>query len=279
MKRLLTAAVLVPLALAAVFGLPGWAFLLVAAVPITGGAIEFARLARATAPSAPWMLLPLSVPLVAGALALSLAPGARVDGFHALLFGAAVAIALSVTVLLSGTPAAQSLAAVGGFAFGLPYFAVPIAALYGIQSHDPWLLFLLLAIVWLGDSAAYYVGSAIGRHKLAPNVSPNKSWEGAVAGLATSVGATAIWSWQRLGELDGALLAIGAATAVASQLGDLVESLLKRGFGVKDSGALLPGHGGFWDRMDAMLFAAPVLLLLVRLTGHPVFDRLGTGTP
>jgi hypothetical protein len=122
------------------------------------------------------------------------------------------------------------------------------------------------------DSAA--TPPARSAHKLAPAVSPNKSWEGAIAGLATSLAATAIWSQLRLGHVDAVLLAIGGATAVASQLGDLVESLLKRGFGVKDSGALLPGHGGFWDRMDAMLFAAPTLLLLLRLAEHPVFWRV-----
>lgn len=274
MKRLLTAAILVPLALAAVFGLPGWAFLLVAALPITGGAVEFARLARSTAPTAPWLLLPVLVPLVAAALARGIAPGVATDGYAVLLFGALLAVALSAVVLLSGTPPAEALAAAGGFAFGVPYFAVPIAALYGIQRHDPWLLFLLLAIVWLGDSAAYYVGSAIGRHKLAPSVSPNKSWEGAIAGFLTSLAATAIWSQLRLGAVDLPLVAIGGATALSSQIGDLVESLLKRGFGVKDSGALLPGHGGFWDRMDAMLFAAPTLLLLLRFAAHPVFSPL-----
>lgn len=274
MKRLLTAAVLVPIALAAVFGLPGWAFLLVAALPITGGAVEFARLARSTAPKAPWALLPILVPPAAAALAWSITPDVRIDPYAALLLGALLAIALSVVVLLSGTPAAEALAAAGGFTFAVPYFAVPIAALYGIQRHDPWLVFLLLAIVWLGDSAAYYVGSTIGRHKLAPAVSPNKSWEGAIAGFLTSVAATAIWSQLRLGTIDLPLVAIGGATAIASQLGDLVESLLKRGFGVKDSGALLPGHGGFWDRMDAMLFAAPTLLLLLRFAEHPVFSHL-----
>ena len=138
----------------------------------------------------------------------------------------------------------------------MPYFAVPVAALVRLQQHDPWVLFLLLAIVWLGDTAAYYVGTRFGRHRLAPVVSPKKSWEGAIAGFLTSVAS--------------ALLGIAALVAVASQLGDLAESLLKRGAGVKDSGELLPGHGGLWDRMDAMLFAAPVMLVLLWLAGWEV---------
>ncbi|HKI85559.1 MAG TPA: phosphatidate cytidylyltransferase, partial [Thermoanaerobaculia bacterium] len=106
-----------------------------------------------------------------------------------------------------------------------------------------------------------YLGSRFGRHKMAPLVSPKKSWEGAVAGFVTGLLATWIWSYWRLGTVSAGLMAVGAGTAFFAQIGDLVESMLKRAAGVKDSGALLPGHGGVLDRMDAMLFAAPVLLL------------------
>ncbi len=270
MTRLLTVAVTLPLALAAVFGLPGWAFFLVCAVILTGAAVEFARLARPFAPRAPWWVVPTAVPLAAAVLARGIGPLGGVDGYWALGFAAATAIGLSALVLLARTPVEESLLAIGGLAFGVPYFAVPIAALYGIQQHDPWLLFLLLAIVWLGDSAAFYFGTRFGRHRLASRISPQKSWEGALAGFATSVLATVVWSAVRVGEIDPLLVGIGALTAIASQLGDLVESLFKRGAGVKDSGELLPGHGGLWDRMDALLFAAPVFLLLLRATSHEV---------
>jgi phosphatidate cytidylyltransferase len=270
MKRLLTAAVLVPLALAAIFRLPGWAFFLLCAALMTGAAVEFARLARGFAPQAPWNALPLLVLPAAALVAWGLAPGVAVDGFWLIGAGAFVPIALGSLVLLARTPIAQALTGMGGLAFGVPYFAVPVAALYRLQQHDPWVLFLLLAIVWLGDTAAYYFGTRFGRHRLAPVVSPKKSWEGAVAGLATSLLAVVVWSVWRLGAIDSRLVVIGGLTAVASQLGDLVESLLKRGTGVKDSGDLLPGHGGLWDRMDAMLFAAPTLLLLLWLGGYEV---------
>jgi len=102
-------------------------------------------------------------------------------------------------------------------------------------------------------------------------VSPKKSWEGAIAGFVVSMLSVAVWSWWRLERLDPALLAIGVVTTVASQIGDLVESMLKRGAGVKDSGDLLPGHGGLWDRLDALLFAAPVLAVLLWLTRHEVW--------
>jgi len=267
MKRLLTAAVGVPLALLAIFNLPGWAFFLVCAALMTGAAWEFARLARPAAPRAPWNALPVLVPVAAAGLAWGLTPGVAVDGFWALGFGAGTAIGLGSLVLLTRTPVPEAFAAVGGLGFGIPYFAVPVAALYRLQQHDPWVLFLLLAIVWLGDTAAFYFGTRFGRHRLAPVVSPKKSWEGAIAGLLVSIASVVVWSLWRLQTLDGMLLLIGSLTALASQLGDLVESLLKRAAGVKDSGALLPGHGGLWDRMDAMLFAAPVLLLLLRLSG------------
>jgi phosphatidate cytidylyltransferase len=270
MKRLLTAAVGVPLSLVAVFRLPGWAFFAVCAAAMTGAAWEFARLGRAAAPGAPWAALPLLVPVAASALAWGLSPDAAVDGFWALGFGAVLAIGLGTVVLLARTPIDEAFAGLGGLAFGVPYFAVPAAALYRIQALDPWLVFLLLAIVWLGDTAAYYVGTRWGRRRLAPVVSPKKSWEGAIAGFVVSLLSVVVWSAWHLGRVDGGLVAIGAGTTLASQLGDLVESLLKRGAGVKDSGDLLPGHGGLWDRLDAMLFAAPVLLLLLWLTGHEV---------
>lgn len=270
MKRLLTAGVLVPIALLAIFRLPGWAFFLLCAVLMTGAAWEFTRLARPAAPRAPWWALPALVPAAAAGLALGLAPGRTVDGFHALAFGALLALGVGVLVLLARTPVEQSLAGVGALAFAVPYFAVPTAALYRLQQHDPWVLFLLLAIVWLGDTAAYYVGIAWGRHRLAPVVSPKKSWEGAIAGAAASMASTVIWGLWRLGGVPGDLLVIGALTTLASQLGDLVESMIKRGAHVKDSGALLPGHGGLYDRMDAMLFAAPAMLLLLWAFGWEV---------
>ena len=113
----------------------------------------------------------------------------------------------------------------------------------------------------------FVAGRSFGRHLLAPRVSPKKTWEGSVAGFAGSLLATAAWCQIRLGETPPALLVLAAVTAVVAQLGDLVESLFKRGAGVKDSSTVLPGHGGFYDRLDAMLLAAPVFAVGLWLIG------------
>lgn len=274
MKRLLTAAVGVPLALGAVFYLPGIGFWAVCAILMSWAAWEFAALARPLAPQAPWLALPpLVFAAAAGMARLLVPPGVEAAGFWLLTGAVALAVGLGSLVLFARTPVREALVAIGLLAFAVPYFAAPVAALYRLQQHDPWVLFLLLAIVWLGDTAAYYVGSRFGRHKMAPVVSPKKSWEGAAAGFATSLGSTVVWSLWKLDVIDWRLLAVGAATTVASQVGDLVESVVKRAAGVKDSSDILPGHGGIFDRMDAMLFAAPVMLLGLWWAGFEVTAR------
>jgi len=122
------------------------------------------------------------------------------------------------------------------------------------------LIFLMALVVWVGDSAAYYVGSAFGRHKLAPAVSPGKTWEGAAANVAGGLLGAAVARWTFFADLEWRhALALGLILSVVGQLGDLFESALKRGAGVKDSGALLPGHGGFLDRLDSLIVSAPIL--------------------
>src|SRR5262249_49133981 len=139
-------------------------------------------------------------------------------------------------------------------------------------------LLYLFAAVWSGDIAAYYIGKTWGRHKLAPRISPGKSWEGAIASVIFSVVATLFilkYSAPILHFLENDTLNVRPAYLtfalftvllnISAQLGDLVESMLKRGAGVKDSGTLLPGHGGVLDRIDALLFASPVAMLLFTL--------------
>jgi len=172
--------------------------------------------------------------------------------------------------------------------FGVIYIAASLGLLIRLR-HLPqaeYLIVFILFSVWGGDIAAYYVGKNIGKHKLAPVVSPNKSWEGAIASVVASVGIAllvfhfrdsinALFTHEpdaptlqpnQLGLPEIVLL--GVITNVAAQFGDLFESALKRGAGVKDSGTLLPGHGGLLDRIDALLFAVPVVWYYAELAGQ-----------
>lgn len=276
MTRLLTALVTVPLALAAVFLFPDrWLFLFVA-LCIAWAAGEFVSLVRHWAPDAPLRLIPILVVVVGWFAYRHLIQGGfpTADGDFGLTgLMLVTGLGVGVLVLFARTPFEQSLPAVGAFAFSVPYFALPIVAVVRLRQIDPWVVFLLFAIVWLGDSAAYYVGSTFGRHKMAPRVSPNKSWEGAIAGLVIALAATLAWSMWRFGRVEWGLMALGGVTGVAGQIGDLVESMLKRGAGVKDSGGLLPGHGGALDRLDALLFAAPTLLAGLMWLGPDLVGR------
>ncbi|MDQ3985851.1 MAG: phosphatidate cytidylyltransferase [Actinomycetota bacterium] len=127
------------------------------------------------------------------------------------------------------------------------------------------ILVTVVAVIALGDIAAYFVGTNLGRHKLAPSISPGKSWEGFVAGLVTSLGAGPLLSLliEELEVVDG--LAVGALCGLLAPVGDLIESLVKREIGIKDSSDLLPGHGGFLDRLDAIIFCSPAVYLYLRL--------------
>jgi phosphatidate cytidylyltransferase len=208
-------------------------------------------------------------------------------GENSLFLVSALAVAASLVMLLprssqAGVFTQWTAACTGVFYLGLPvYAAIALRALPG-DSDAPWLAELatrvslgwapsprglawVLVVVlstWVGDSAAYLAGRSLGRRRLAPNLSPNKTWEGAAGGLAASaVTGSVVFSWCGLGPWWLGL-AVGGAIGVAGQIGDLGESLLKRQAGVKDSGAAIPGHGGILDRIDALLFAFPVGYLL-----------------
>ncbi len=198
-------------------------------------------------------------------------------------FAATIAAFVFLTIAMRRADLATGYPAAAASAFGFIYVALPLAML--VQLRQQWagsfLILYLLLVVWAGDILAYFVGKSVGRHLMAPRISPKKTWEGAAASLVASMAvggamfyyssplSTRLLSWGLIERRDGmfglerpgmaSALVLTAVLNVAAQLGDLVESLIKRGAGVKDSGTILPGHGGMLDRIDALLFAAPVL--------------------
>ncbi len=175
--------------------------------------------------------------------------------FFLFVLGLTVITIWGKRVLVEALPAAGiSSSALLLVAFPLSY-AVP---LHGSGSVGPKLLLFACAITWAGDTAAYFVGRGIGKHLLAPKLSPKKTWEGSVGGMVGSLAVAYAFSyWIKIPV--GHLLAMGAIGNVAGQMGDLLESAYKRSAGVKDSGGLLPGHGGILDRIDALILCIPVV--------------------
>ncbi|RZA24705.1 MAG: hypothetical protein EOP10_09085, partial [Proteobacteria bacterium] len=160
-----------------------------------------------------------------------------------------------------------SFAHAAGLVTAVVYSAFPwiaIQALYQ-KGGDARYIFLLCAIVWFGDTGAYFAGRSLGKHKLAPRMSPNKTWEGAIGGIFASIlGASLIANWYGEGFLSWPLVIAAAIFGgIFGQLGDLTESTFKRFAEVKDSGKIFPGHGGFLDRVDGLLFAAPVIWFIL----------------
>ncbi|MFZ5468944.1 MAG: phosphatidate cytidylyltransferase [Myxococcota bacterium] len=163
---------------------------------------------------------------------------------------------------------------VGHLVVGLLYGSLGMTALSGLREGTHGFLWVLCALIvtWLNDTAAYFTGRAFGRHKLYPQVSPHKTWEGFFGGVAGSVGglfAAKYLFFSELSVLD--CLVVGLAGGVLGPAGDLCESMVKRAYDVKDSGRIIPGHGGLLDRIDALLFNAP----MVYVYAHFIRSALG----
>jgi phosphatidate cytidylyltransferase len=181
----------------------------------------------------------------------------------------ALVLGASLVTLASGPPSPQTLTQAAVTIMAPLYIGLPLGAMVWILLvSGPRALIFVILVIALSDSAQYLVGRALGRRKLAPFVSPAKTFEGAQGGLVAAL-LLGIWLGPLWGQAStpaqGA--ALGAVLCMAGIMGDLFESLLKRSAGVKDSGALIPGHGGVLDRIDAYLFAVPVYLLFLRYFG------------
>ncbi len=174
---------------------------------------------------------------------------------------------LTIELFLSGK---SPFAIIGSYLTGVFYISLPIVLLFSLArtsnaEYHPHRVFGLLWLVWTNDTFAYLIGSRIGKRKLFPRISPNKTWEGTIGGALCTVGMAWLLSAYFDDYSTTQWLALGVVVGVFGTLGDLVESMLKRSAGVKDSGKLLPGHGGLLDRFDAFLFVLPFAWLVVML--------------
>ena len=314
MKRVLTAALLIPLVLFAVFKAPLWLFALLIALVALLTTHEYLAMIVAYGMEPLPRTTYAMVVLVVGGVFISNDP--TLLGYFT--WSTWLFRCWTVLLLLSmafGIPVVfrrdlrMALPASAASAFAVVYIAAPLSLLI-VMRHDEiqnFLVIFVLLATWAGDTGAYYAGRAFGRHKLAPVVSPNKTWEGSIASvLATILAAFVLFhfhaqisswfggpktadllspskSWQGHSATISStmvpwlqLVLLGIITNVAAQFGDLFESAIKRGAQVKDSGSLLPGHGGMLDRIDALLFAIPAVWYYANLTGFlekSVFHR------
>ena len=286
-KRVVTAVVLIPFVLFLVLKAPLYVMAIVAGAVALLAVAEFLKLA------AQYGVQPLWQPTYAFVgvffLFVIVATSNRVPLVEttAMIYGltlvAAVAPFVFLTIAMRRAELASGYPAAAASVFAFAYIAVPMALLVQIRQQPAGAILVIytLLVVWVGDIFAYFVGKAIGRHRMSPEISPKKTWEGAVASVVASVVVGTLWfqhsagisTWLLQAGLierrdgmfglqqpsSGVIVVLSAIVNIAAQLGDLVESLIKRGAGVKDSGAILPGHGGMLDRIDAMLYAVPVV--------------------
>jgi phosphatidate cytidylyltransferase len=255
MKRIVTALILIPFFLYIVLWAPQWAFLVTVSAVAVLCFREYADLVARHGIAKPNLFG------YAAGLAILLLPAKDVT-LVVLVAIAAMALALRSREMAQALPDAAALLLGVAYAFGTLRSGVELRAI------SPYWLFFGLSLNWAGDIAALYVGRAFGRHKLAPEVSPGKSWEGAAASTVASVIYAAIYfQWLLPAVPLAGALGLTVIANIAGQLGDLCESAMKRGAGVKDSGTLLPGHGGWLDRVDSSLFALPVVYFVVSSLG------------
>lgn len=271
-QRILTAVLLTPLVLLLIYTSPLWGFLAAATILLALALREFQGLLRRYE----WRLSPASV-----GVALLLPWVAVYQPTFLVvfcLFGLAFVSAwevLGVRRLEHGLP--QWAANLGGvMILGVPFAVLgrlhPRAEVAGPAGPGEHALLLLLLIVWVGDAGAYFVGRAWGRRHLVPHVSPKKTVEGFVAGLVLPVLLLLVWPFPPAETSPVRRIVLGLVVALAGILGDLLESLWKRGAGVKDSSGLLPGHGGVLDRIDSLLLAAPVYYAIWSLLESPLLS-------
>src|SRR5579883_587441 len=255
MKRILTALALIPVVVSVVLWANAWIFLAVLFAVAYLCWREYDGIAAAYGFGAPGLI---------GAAAgyVLLAWPAETWLYLVVLALAALTLAMRADDLAKSLPRAALMITGVVYVFGAWKCAIPL------REINPHCLMYGLMVSWTGDIGAYYVGRKFGKHRLAPRVSPKKSWEGSAASVVTSIVISGAYLWRFVPGMTVPLaVAITIAANVAGQFGDLAESAMKRGAGVKDSGTILPGHGGFLDRVDSTLFALPVIYAYLRVVG------------
>jgi phosphatidate cytidylyltransferase len=271
--RVLTATVLVPAVVAAVWWGPPWLVASLLAGVLMLALLEFFALGdksklsgfpRWTAACSLWLVYEqwaagTVTRFTLSEFSLTRTPDNLVVPLEVVLL--AFVLGAAVLAIVSRRPLSEALPGVGVSAAAILCVALPLSYLvriHGIERRGRELVLFTLVLVWLGDTLAYFVGRAIGRLPMAPTISPKKTWEGAGGNIVGSLIAAAGFAWWMNVE-PRHLLIMAALANVAGQAGDLAESAYKRGAEVKDSGTLLPGHGGVLDRIDSLIFAAPVV--------------------
>jgi phosphatidate cytidylyltransferase len=281
MKRILTATVLILAVFALIFFGQLWMITLFSAIVAELAAYEYLKLAAVGAESHG---LKLCIPVWWMALGTALAFVVTLPNFPV---EAQLPVLSALTIALFAwngfrSPLIQVLPDTAQGLFGLIYIAYPLTLvpLLWKQEDGPALVVFLMVCVWAGDIAALYIGRAFGKRKLAPRLSPGKTWLGSIASIAGSMLAASIVivisnaltargnTLLHISQPLWQSLLLAAILNIAAQLGDLLESAIKRGAGVKDSGTMLPGHGGILDRIDALLLAAPVLWFVLLLKDY-----------
>jgi phosphatidate cytidylyltransferase len=261
MTRVLSGAVLRLVAIAAVWFAPAVLFFWIAEALLLMAAGEYVMLARATGVAVPAVTSALAAALTCAAFTLTIAGRASLD---VIVMSAFVALG---AMAVAGWRAGQNgLAAAAASLFPVLYLGLPIGAMVAVrETRGPAALFLLMITVVASDTGQYYAGRAFGTRKLAPAISPGKTIEGAGGGFVAGALVMAVaGAWWLPGVPAAFRALLGAVVVTLGITGDLFESMLKRSANVKDSSTLIPGHGGVLDRIDALLFAAPVYYVVLR---------------
>lgn len=250
-KRFLSALVVGPVIVLLFLFLPSKLFLLFLAVVLVMATFEFSSMAAASHP--------LVITLLAGATLIPLYWGATLYPFW-LLFSPAVYLVFRMAAPVSAPQALNEEIgrSVTVLLLAEVFLALPLFFLYRLKKLDHFLPLALLLTIWASDTGAYLLGKSMGRHKLAPLISPKKTYEGLLGAIAGAACVTLLFKG-RLGLTLPVSIGIGIAIGALGQLGDILESIAKRVCGVKDSSRLIPGHGGLLDRVDSFLLTAPFM--------------------